>query len=60
MDITEEELQEAQNFLSSLLETTRKEAIMTLITTLRNQKCQSALTLRYLETLLRDSETKNS
>lgn len=59
MDISEEELQEAQSFLSDLLESTRKEAIMTLITTLRNQKCQSALTLRYLETLLRDSENKS-
>lgn len=56
MDITEDELQEAQEFLSGLLETTRREAILTLISTLRAQKCPSALTLRYLETLLKEAE----
>ena len=56
MDITEEELQEAQKFLNNLLEITRKEAILSLITQLRSQEYPSALTLRYLESLLKESE----
>lgn len=56
MDITDEELQAAQEYLNGLLESTRREAILSLITQLRAQKCPSALTLRYLENLLRESE----
>jgi hypothetical protein len=54
LDITEEELQEAQAFLDDLLETSRKEAISSIISSMRSEKSSSTLMLRYLELLHQD------
>jgi len=54
MDITEEELQEAQTFLDDLLESSRKDAISSFISTMRGDKSSSTLLLRYLELLHQD------
>jgi len=56
MDITEEELQQAQDFLNSILDETRTQAIHALIHKLRQNKCQSALTIRYLERLAKEND----
>lgn len=54
MDITEEELQEAQTFLDDLLESSRKDAIASFISSMRSEKSTSTLVLRYLELLHQD------
>lgn len=56
MDVSDHEMERTQQFLDNLLETTRKEAIQDLINKLRSQDCKSALTLRYLELLLKEEE----
>lgn len=60
MEVSEEDLEDAQRFLNELLETTRKEAILQIITNLRAAKCQSSLTLRHLENLLKEGNEYNS
>ena len=61
MDVTEQELQMTQEFLNDLLSDTRKESIIRIIGKLRQEKCRSVLTIRYLENLLkREYETDDS
>lgn len=60
MEVSEQDLEDAQRFLNELLETTRKEAILQIITNLRAAKCQSSLTLRHLENLLKEGNEYES
>ena len=60
MEVSEQDLEDAQRFLNELLESTRKEAILQIITNLRAAKCQSSLTLRHLENLLKEGNEYES